>query len=238
MANVLFDVNGTLLDPRALTASWEGAPSGLGLSVLDQTVLQSMVDTMTGEFRPFADYIRAALAHRARAARPRRRRGRGGHGRGRRAARLPRRRRRARAPARRRPRAERGDEQRRRRRARRPSATAGLLEHMHAVVGPTRPAPTSPTRASTATRSTSSASTPAETWFVAGHWWDVTGAKRAGLRTAWVRATRASCSRPLPSRTSRPPTSRAAAEAIAAAYEALLAPDAANGFALKLPIGP
>ena len=27
---------------------------------------------------------------------------------------------------------------------------------------------------------------PAETWFVAGHWWDVTGAKRAGLRTAWV----------------------------------------------------
>jgi 2-haloacid dehalogenase len=29
--------------------------------------------------------------------------------------------------------------------------------------------------------------TPAgETWFVAGHWWDVWGAKRAGLRTAWV----------------------------------------------------
>lgn len=65
MTHVLFDVNGTLLDPRALTASWEGAPSGLGLSVLDQTVLQSMVDTMTGEFRPFSDYIRAALAHRA-----------------------------------------------------------------------------------------------------------------------------------------------------------------------------
>ena len=65
MAHVLFDVNGTLLDPRALTASWEGAPSGLGLSVLDQTVLQSMVDTITGEFRPFPEYIRAALAHRA-----------------------------------------------------------------------------------------------------------------------------------------------------------------------------
>src|SRR5690349_18661158 len=65
MAHVLFDVNGTLLDPRALTASWEGAPPGLGLSVLDQTVLQSMVDTLTGEFRPFTDYIEAALAHRA-----------------------------------------------------------------------------------------------------------------------------------------------------------------------------
>src|SRR3954447_15032659 len=62
MAHVLFDVNGTLLDPRALTASWDGAPPGLGLSVLDQTVLQSMVDTLTGEFRPFTDYVRAALA--------------------------------------------------------------------------------------------------------------------------------------------------------------------------------
>src|SRR4051795_4331296 len=66
MAHVLFDVNGTLLDPRALTATWEGAPPGLGLSVLDQTVLQSMVDTLSDEFRPFTDYIRAALAHRAR----------------------------------------------------------------------------------------------------------------------------------------------------------------------------
>src|SRR3954462_13760279 len=65
MAHVLFDVNGTLLDPRALTAAWEGAPPGLGLSVLDQTVMQSMVDTLTGEFRPFIDYIGAALAHRA-----------------------------------------------------------------------------------------------------------------------------------------------------------------------------
>ena len=65
MAHVLFDVNGTLLDPRGLTADWDGAPPGLGLSVLDQAVLQSMVDTMTGEFRPFSDYIRAALAHRA-----------------------------------------------------------------------------------------------------------------------------------------------------------------------------
>jgi 2-haloacid dehalogenase len=25
-----------------------------------------------------------------------------------------------------------------------------------------------------------------ETWFVAGHWWDVWGAKCTGLRTAWV----------------------------------------------------
>jgi 2-haloacid dehalogenase len=30
---------------------------------------------------------------------------------------------------------------------------------------------------------------PGETWFVAGHWWDVAGAAAAGLRTAWVSRT-------------------------------------------------
>src|SRR4051794_30324376 len=66
MAHVLFDVNGTLLDPRALTASWEGAPPGLGLSVLDQTVLQSRADPTGGDFPPSTDSVRAARAHRAR----------------------------------------------------------------------------------------------------------------------------------------------------------------------------
>src|SRR3954447_13107851 len=61
----LFDVNGTLLDPGGLTASWEGVPRGVGLRVLDDAVAQSMVDTMTGEFRPFVEYVRSALAARA-----------------------------------------------------------------------------------------------------------------------------------------------------------------------------
>jgi hypothetical protein len=52
VAHVLFDVNGTLLDLRALTEGWPGAPAGLGLTVLDQTVAQAMTDTMTGGFRP------------------------------------------------------------------------------------------------------------------------------------------------------------------------------------------
>ena len=30
------------------------------------------------------------------------------------------------------------------------------------------------------------AADPATTWLVAAHWWDVTGAQGAGLRTAWV----------------------------------------------------
>jgi 2-haloacid dehalogenase len=27
---------------------------------------------------------------------------------------------------------------------------------------------------------------PGDAWFVAGHWWDVWGAKRVGMRTAWI----------------------------------------------------
>jgi 2-haloacid dehalogenase len=30
------------------------------------------------------------------------------------------------------------------------------------------------------------ATDPSDVWLVAAHWWDVTGARRAGLRTAWV----------------------------------------------------
>src|SRR5690349_18259846 len=185
MAHVLFDVNGTLLDPRALTATWEGAPPGLGLSVLDQTVLQSMVDTLSGEFRPFTEYIRAALAHRARLL-----------GLGdeavdsgmEAAAALP-------------PYPDAADALARLRVAgHTPSAVtnsaadaarsaldrAGLLEHMHAVVGADSAGAYKPDPRVYRNAIDVLALDPADTWFVAGHWWDVTGAKRAGLRTAWV----------------------------------------------------
>jgi 2-haloacid dehalogenase len=185
MANVLFDVNGTLLDPRALTASWEGAPSGLGLSVLDQTVLQSMVDTMTGEFRPFADYIRAALAHRAAllglgddaveagmaaaAALPAYPDAADALARLRVAGHTPSAVTNSAADA-----------------ARSALGAAGLLEHMHAVVGADSAGAYKPDPRVYRNAIDVLALDPAETWFVAGHWWDVTGAKRAGLRTAWV----------------------------------------------------
>jgi|SRR5215210_1034488 len=185
MAHVLFDVNGTLLDPRALTASWEGAPAGLGLSVLDQTVAQAMTDTMTGGFRPFTDYLRAALELRAQLA-----------GLGddaveagmAAAAALP-------------PYPDAADALSRLVLAgHTPSALtnsgadaargalshAGLLEHLHAVVSVEAVGAYKPDQRVYAHALEVLATPAADTWFVAGHWWDVWAAKRAGLRTGWV----------------------------------------------------
>jgi 2-haloacid dehalogenase len=185
MAHVLFDVNGTLLDPRALTASWEGTPPGLGLSVLDQTVLQSMVDTLTGEFRPFTDYIRAALAHRAELL---------GLGDDAVAAGMT-------AAAALPPYPDAADALSRLRLAgHTPSAVtnsaadaarsaldaAGLLEHMHAVIGADAAGAYKPDPRVYRNALGVLGLEPGETWFVAGHWWDVAGAKRCGLRTAWI----------------------------------------------------
>jgi 2-haloacid dehalogenase len=183
--HVLFDVNGTLLDPGGLTATWEGAPRGVGLRVLDDAVAQSMVDTMTGEFRPFADYLRSALAARAALL------GLGDEAVSagvEAAAALP-------------PYPDAADALARLKLsgatlaavtnsaadgARSALRGAGLLDCFHAVlgadaVGAYKPDPRVYTRA------LDSLGTPAaETWFVAGHWWDVAGAKRAGMRTVWI----------------------------------------------------
>ena len=216
MAHVLFDVNGTLLDPRALTASWEGAPSGLGLSVLDQTVLQSMVDTMTGEFRPFTDYIRAALAYRA-----------GLLGLGddaveagmRAAAALP-------------PYPDAADALARLRVAgHTPSAVtnsaadaarsalshAGLREHFHAVIGADAVGAYKPDPRVYRNALDVLGLEAGETWFVAGHWWDFAGAKRAGLRTAWIARDEGALLQTAPEPDVRAADLREAAEAIAAA---------------------
>jgi 2-haloacid dehalogenase len=185
MAHVLFDVNGTLLDPRALTEGWPDAPAGLGLSVLDQTVAQAMTDTMTGGFRPFTDYLRAALALRAELA---------GLGEDAveagmaAAAALP-------------PYPDAADALARLRLAgHTPSALtnsaagaarsalsdAGLIEHFHAVVSVEAVGAYKPDQRVYAHALEVLGTPAAETWFVAGHWWDVWAAKRAGLRTAWV----------------------------------------------------
>jgi 2-haloacid dehalogenase len=216
MAHVLFDVNGTLLDPRALTASWEGAPPGLGLSVLDQTVLQSMVDTLSGEFRPFADYIRAALAHRA-----------GLLGLGddaveagmEAAAALP-------------PYPDAADALSRlvvaghtpcavtnsaADSARAALGTAGLLEHVHAVIGADAAGAYKPDPRVYRHALDVLGVEAAETWFVAGHWWDVAGAKRVGLRTAWVGRDEGALLESTPPPDVRAADLKEAAEAIAAA---------------------
>jgi 2-haloacid dehalogenase len=182
---VLFDLNGTLLDVGAMTAGWPGAPRGAGLRALDDAVAQAMVDTINDEFRPFPEYLRAALGHLAAVA---------GlpeeladHG-----ATL------ARAlppfddaaPALRTLRDaglapsvltnSAADA------AREALQAAELLDLLDAVVGADAAGAYKPDRRVYEAGLAAVGTPPGETWLVAAHWWDVTGAKRAGLRTAWV----------------------------------------------------
>ncbi|QGK69868.1 haloacid dehalogenase type II [Allosaccharopolyspora coralli] len=67
---VLFDMNGTLLDPSTLSAH---LPSPLdtesaALGLLDESIGQSMVDTLVGRPRRFGEYLAAATARRLRLA--------------------------------------------------------------------------------------------------------------------------------------------------------------------------
>lgn len=55
---IAFDLNGTLLDPAAMLDSEHAE---LARAALDDAVLQAMADTLTGEHRPFPEYLRAAL---------------------------------------------------------------------------------------------------------------------------------------------------------------------------------
>jgi 2-haloacid dehalogenase len=63
---VVFDLNGTLLDPspisRALPAPSNDAETALGL--LNETVFQAMADTLAGRYRPFTEYLGAAVGRR------------------------------------------------------------------------------------------------------------------------------------------------------------------------------
>lgn len=63
---VTFDLNGTLTDTQALVAPWGAdAPARLAPEALDEAVAMAMVDTLTGTFRPFLELLRAALQRRA-----------------------------------------------------------------------------------------------------------------------------------------------------------------------------
>lgn len=181
MAAVLFDLNGTLLDPGAMTAGWPGAPRGVALRALDDAVAQAMADTINGEFRPFPDYVEAALAHLAAVAG------------------LP---------------PELAQQGATMARALPPFAdaapalamledaghTVGVLTNSAAdaarealaaadldvglVVGADSVKAYKPDRRVYAAGAEAAADD--EVWLVAAHWWDVAGAKRAGLRTAWI----------------------------------------------------
>ena len=182
---VLFDLNGTLLDAGAMTAGWPGAPRGAGLRALDDAVAQAMVDTINGEFRPFADYVRAALGRLAAVAgQPE-----GLADQGATMARaLP-------------PFADAAPALRTLRdaglapsvltnsaagAAREALDAAELLDLLDGVTGADAVGAYKPDRRVYEAGVAAVGATPGETWLVAGHWWDVAGAKRAGLRTAWV----------------------------------------------------
>ncbi len=63
---IAFDLNGTLLD---LAGMFDRADLGeLAVGALDDAVLQAMADTIAGEHRPFADYLRAAVQRALRVA--------------------------------------------------------------------------------------------------------------------------------------------------------------------------
>jgi 2-haloacid dehalogenase len=181
---VLFDLNGTLVDPGAMTATWPGG-RGVALSILDEAVAQAMVDTITGEFRQFPDYLRAALGHRAALAGL----GEAAVEQGARAAQalpaFP-----DAAPALASLRAagmhvgvltnSAADS------AGRTLEAAGLSEHVERVLGADAVGAYKPDRRLYEHALRELGVAAAGAWLVAGHWWDVTGAKRAGMRTAWV----------------------------------------------------
>lgn len=65
---VLFDLNGTLLDPRVIGRPWGSDQGPLALRALDDAILAGMVATLTGSYRPFKELMGAALSRRVRLA--------------------------------------------------------------------------------------------------------------------------------------------------------------------------
>jgi 2-haloacid dehalogenase len=185
---VLFDLNGTLLDPSVMAEPLGGgdAERELVARTLDDAVAAAMTLTLGGRYAAFADLLLAALERRLELA------GRDPAGAG---AALE-------AMGRMPPFPEAGAAldrlaaaglalgvvtQSATDTAEAVLARAGLRERFSLVlgsdaVGAFKPDPR-PYRAALAAAGVDA---PGEACLVAAHWWDVTGAKLAGLRTAWV----------------------------------------------------
>jgi len=63
---VLFDLNGTLLDPSGIASELggEGNSRRLVEEAFDEALLHSMADTLSGDYRSIPEYLRAALERR------------------------------------------------------------------------------------------------------------------------------------------------------------------------------
>ncbi len=187
MSTVLFDLNGTLLDPAILAGPLGGGEQDEALvrSAFDLAVVAAMVATVLGRPEPFSTLIERALRQRLLVA------GRSDDAVGE-ALELT-----SRMPpypgaaealdvlldAGHRPAVVTNSAWRSAETALR---NAGLLERFVAVTGADEVGAYKPdARVYHAALDRLDATAP-ETWLVAAHWWDVLGARRAGLRTAWV----------------------------------------------------
>jgi 2-haloacid dehalogenase len=177
---VLFDLNGTLLDPGGV-----GEPLGLSregsLAALDDAILGSMAETLSGSYRPLPDFLRAALVLRA------------GTESG-----IDDAMKRARAmPAY--PDCTPALEQLRsagiaigvltnsaRETAETALGAAGLLDLFDVVAGSDEVEAFKPDPRVYRLGLERAGAAPHEVCMVASHWWDLMGAARAGMRTAWV----------------------------------------------------
>jgi 2-haloacid dehalogenase len=180
---ILFDLNGTLVDPSGI-----GQPVGLGatdsLAALDEALLLAMAETLSGGWRPLPDFLSAALVRRARIA---------GQPEGideamERASRLP-------------PYPEAASALERLSEARlsvgvltnsateaaeRTLDAAGLRDRLSLVVGVDQIRVFKPDPRVYRLGATRAGASPAEICMVAAHGWDLLGASRVGMRTAWV----------------------------------------------------
>jgi 2-haloacid dehalogenase len=181
VAWALFDLNGTLLDPSGV-----GEPVGLGaegsLAALDEAILHSMAETLSGEYRPFSHFLRAALTRRSEVG-------------DRRAGVDEAMRRAAAMPAY--PEAAEAVE-----RLRGAGLSVGVLTNsateaaeaaldaaglvFDLVVGSDQAGAFKPDPRVYRCGLERVGAQPAEAWMVAAHGWDLMGAARVGMRTAWV----------------------------------------------------
>lgn len=184
---VFFDLNGTLVDPRALAEPLGPEPGDpeLVLGALDHAVAQAMVLTVGGEYRPLPELLGAALRQRLALA------GRDPGLADAALARLPE------MPAF--PEARAALERLRAAGIRTAVLTqsstdsaetvltnAGLRDALELVIGTDTVEVFKPDRRVYAEGLRRAEAAAADAWLVAAHWWDVWGAQRAGLHTGWV----------------------------------------------------
>jgi 2-haloacid dehalogenase len=184
---ILFDLNGTLLDPATMADAWGGGEQARRVAhgALHDAVVQAMADTLGGEFRPLPELLRAGLERRAQLA---------GLDLGQAGAA-------AKLAERMRPYPDAaaaldtlGQAGMRlgvltnsaQTAAERALREADLLSRVEVVLGADAVRRYKPHPAVYEHALVTLHAAPASTWLVANHAWDVGGAKRSGLRTAWI----------------------------------------------------